>query len=414
MTRLLLLIPTTSYRTADFVGAAHALAVEVAVGSNQRPVLEAFTDGATLEVDFGDLDAGVAQIEAYARDYPLAAIVGVDDVTAVLAATAAAALGLPHNPPDAVATTTNKYRLRTALANSGLAAPSFRLLSLDDDAARAATEAPYPCVLKPLSLAASRGVIRADNPAEFVAAAERIARILEAPDVAPLGETARQILIESYIPGVEVALEGLLVDGELNVLALFDKPDPLEGPFFEETIYTTPSRLAEADQRAIVEATRRAVAAVGLRDGPIHAELRVNARGPWVIEVAARSIGGLCARVLRFGAGVSLEELILRHAIGLENDTLERERRPAGVMMLPIPDAGVLRTVAGVDAARAVAGVDGVTITLPVGQAAVPLPEGNKYLGFIFAHGATPDEVEATLREANSCLDVTIDRRDEA
>ncbi len=270
------------------------------------------------------------------------------------------------------------------------------------------------CVLKPLSLAASRGVIRADDAAQFVAAAERIARILEAPDVAPLGETARQILIESYIPGVEVALEGLLVDGELNVLALFDKPDPLEGPFFEETIYTTPSRLAEADQQAIVEATRRAVAAVGLRGGPIHAELRVNARGPWVIEVAARSIGGLCARVLRFGAGVSLEELILRHAIGLENDTLERERRPAGVMMLPIPDAGVLRTVAGVDAARAVAGVDGVTITLPVGQVAVPLPEGNKYLGFIFAHGATPDEVEATLREANSCLDVTIDRRDEA
>ena len=414
MTRLLLLIPTTSYRTADFVGAAHALDVEVAVGSNQRPVLEAFTDGATLEVEFGDLDAGVAQIEAYARDYPLAAIVGVDDVTALLAATAAAALGLPHNPPDAVATTTNKYRLRTALANSGLPAPSFRLLSLDDDAADAAVGAPYPCVLKPLSLAASRGVIRADDAAQFVAAAERIARILAAPDVAPLGETARQILIESYIPGVEVALEGLLVDGALHVLALFDKPDPLEGPFFEETIYTTPSRLAEADQQAIVEATRRAVAAVGLRDGPIHAELRVNERGPWVIEIAARSLGGLCARVLRFGAGVSLEDLILRHAIGLEIVTLERERRPAGVMMLPIPDAGTLRAVAGVDAARAVAGVDGVTITLPIGQAAVPLPEGNKYLGFIFAHGASPNEVEATLREAHGYLDVTIDRRDEA
>ena len=414
MARLLLLIPTTSYRTADFVGAAHALGVAVAVGSNQRPVLEAFTDGATLEVDFGDLDTGVAQIEAYARDYPLAAIVGVDDATAVLAASAAQALGLPHNPPDAVATTTNKYRLRTALANSGLPAPGFRLLSLDDDAARAAAEAPYPCVLKPLSLAASRGVIRADDAAEFVAAAERIARILEAPDVAPLGETARQILVESYIPGVEVALEGLLVDGTLHVLALFDKPDPLEGPFFEETIYTTPSRLAEDDQQAIVAATRRAVAAVGLRDGPVHAELRLNARGPWVIEVAARSIGGLCARVLRFGVGVSLEELILRHAIGLEIVTLERERRPAGVMMLPIPGAGVLRAVTGVDAACAVAGIDGVTITLPIGQPAVPLPEGHRYLGFIFAHGASADAVEATLREAYGCLDVAIEPGAEA
>ena len=408
MPRLLLLIPTTSYRVADFLAAARRLDVDVVVGSDQRPVLEKYAAGLTVTLDFSDLAKGAGQIAAFAKNYPLAAILGVDDGTTVLAATASAALGLAHNSPDAVAATRDKYRFRSALANAGPPSPAFRLHAIDDDPAEAARSAPYPCVLKPVALAAGRGVIRADDQTEFVAVFERIARILRAPDVAAVGEQAQRILVESYIPGDEVALEGLLDDGRVDVLALFDKPDPLDGPFFEETILVTPSRLPAAAQEAIVAATERAVAVLGLRDGPIHAELRVNRDGAWLIEAAARSIGGLCSRALRFGAGARLEELILRRALGMPIESTERERRPAGVMMIPIPAAGTLRAVHGLEAARAVAGIDDVTISIPIGHPVVPPPEGDRYLGFIFAHGETPAAAEAALREAHGCLDIVI------
>ena len=407
--RLLLLIPTTSYRVADFLDAAHRLGVDVAVGSNQRQVLEAFADGRTVTINFQDLEKGVREICAYARDYPLSAVLGVDEETTVLASRASKALGLAHNAPEAVEATANKFRFRTVLANSGLLTPPFSLLSVDADPERAAREAAYPCVLKPLMLSASRGVIRADNPGEFVTAFHRLTRILEQPDVVTLGDAARHILGEEYIPGREVALEGLLDGGRLTVLALFDKPDPLEGPFFEETIYVTPSRLPSTWRSRIVDATARAVAALGLTDGPIHAELRLNCQGPWVIEVGARSIGGLCARALRFGTGISLEELILSHVLGLPIETMAREDQAAGVMMIPIPQTGVLESVGGLEAAQRVAGVDDVTITIPVGQEVVPLPEGNKYLGFIFARGDNPEAVEEALRDSHHCLLFQID-----
>ncbi|MCH9019110.1 MAG: ATP-grasp domain-containing protein [Proteobacteria bacterium] len=409
MERLLLLIPTTSYRVSDFLAAADELGVDVVVGSNERSVLEEFADGGTVTLDLADPAKGTEEIVAYARERPLAAIVGVDDETTVLAATASAALDLPHNAPESVAAARDKFRFRTMLANAGPRSPAFRLLSVDDDARRAAREQTFPCVLKPLSLAASRGVIRADDAAGFVAAFARIGAILRSPDVAGLGDAAEAILVEDYIPGVEVALEALLVGGRLNVLALFDKPDPLEGPFFEETIYVTPSRLAAATQESIVAETTRAVAALGLHDGPVHAELRVNDRGPWVIELAARSIGGLCSRVLRFGAGVRLEELILRHALGLPIESLEREQRPAGVMMIPTPKAGILRAVHGLDEARGVAGIDEVTISIAIGREVIPPPEGYRYLGFLFARADTPEAAEAALREAHACLDFDIE-----
>jgi biotin carboxylase len=263
-------------------------------------------------------------------------------------------------------------------------------------------------------LSASRGVIRADNPDQFITAFHRITRILEQPDVVTLGDTAKHILVEGYVAGREVALEGLLDGGRLKVLALFDKPDPLEGPFFEETIYVTPSRLPESWQSRVMDATVHAVAALGLKDGPIHAELRLNDQGPWVIEVGARSIGGLCARALRFGAGISLEELILSHVLGLPIETMAREDKASGVMMIPIPQAGVLESVGGLEAARRVSGVDDVTITIPMGQEVVPLPEGNKYLGFIFARGDSPEAVEAALRKSHHCLRFRIDPGAEA
>jgi biotin carboxylase len=286
--------------------------------------------------------------------------------------------------------------------------PPYRLVTLRDDPGEAARQVEYPCVLKPTILAMSRGVIRADTEAEFVAAFRRIEAILRTPEVAAHGEAAEQILVEGFVPGREVALEGLLLDGELRVLALFDKPDPLDGPFFEETIYVTPSRLPAEIQTAIASVAEWAAVALGLREGPVHAELRVNDHGPWLIELAARSIGGLCSRALRFGTGMSLEEIILRHALGIELDTLERERQPAGVMMIPIPGRGVLEAVRGQEAAASVPGIEAVTLTAHLGQELVPLPEGSRYLGFIFARTETPEDVEAALREAHRSLEFEI------
>ncbi len=271
MDRLLLLIPTTSYRVGDFLEAAHRLNVAVAVGSNRRQVLEKYADGATVTLDFANVRTGVEQILDYAGTYPLKAIVATDEETTVLAAAASEALGLTHNSAQSVAIAGNKHRLRTLLFEAGLPSPRFLLVSVGDNPVHAAREVIYPCVLKPLALSASRGVIRVDDSAAFVAAFHRIVRILGQADIPAGADTARFILVEDYIPGVEFALEGLLDAGRLNVLALFDKPDPLEGPFFEESIYVTPSRLATSVQDEIIAATSRALAAVGLRDGPIHA-----------------------------------------------------------------------------------------------------------------------------------------------
>jgi biotin carboxylase len=328
----------------------------------------------------------------------------VDDLTTTVAAAIAERLGLRTNPMAAVAAARNKHEMRQCLAAAGVPEPRFRRIALDEDPFQAARGVAFPCVLKPLALSASRGVIRANNVDQFMAAIRRIAALLRRSDVEVSGDAARYLLAEQYIPGLEVALEGLLMGGTLHTLAIFDKPDPLEGPFFEETIYVTPSRLPAGIQARITSVSAAACAALGLSEGPVHAELRMNDDGPWVIEVAARSIGGLCSRTLRFGTGMSLEELILRHALGWPIDSLDRERRPAGVMMIPIPRGGRLQAVRGRERSAAVAGVEEVAITAHIGQELVPLPEGWQYLGFIFARADTPDTVEKALREAHAHL----------
>lgn len=405
MARVLLLLPTATYRAPDFVAAAESLGVEVVVASEQRQALAGLMGDRALRVNLRRPDAAADAIVAHAARAPLDAVVAVDDQGVVVAALAGARLGLAHNPPRAVAATRDKAALRRHLADAGVPQPSFRVADPGDDVAGIAEQVGLPCVVKPVSLAASRGVIRADDPAGAAAAAERVRGILADAGEDPGGP----LLVEGYVPGGEVAVEGLLRGGRLTVLAVFDKPDPMEGPYFEETLLVTPSRLPETTQLAVAERVSDATRAIGLTEGPVHAELRLAPTGPVLLEVAARSIGGLCSRTLRFGMGRSLEEVILRHALDEPLDALASDFDASGVMMLPIPRAGVLADVRGRERALDVPGVGGLEITVPRGRPVRPLPEGDRYLGFLFARGHTPEAVETALRAAHAHLDVAIE-----
>lgn len=435
--RLLLLMPTTTYRAEPFLDAARRMGLEVVVGSDFCHVLADEWD-VPLSLRLRYVSQAVEEIVAYARNHTLDAIVPVDDYTTEIAARACKSLDLPHNTPEAAIAARNKYRMREMLSAAGEWCPYFARFDLSVPVEEIALEQPYPCVLKPVLLSGSRGVIRADSPAGFIEAFRRIGRILAgAADRPPsLDPDARRVMVESYIPGMEVALEGLLRGGRLHVLALFDKPDPLEGPYFEETIYVTPSRLPAKTQQAVADAVQRASTAVGLSEGPVHAELRIHHGDARIIEIAGRSIGGLCSRVLEFGLGISLEELILRHALGEDagpDDSApgqdagpvdsapgqdagpsgsgtkgfglpEGEFRAAGVMMLPVPEGGLFQGFDGVDAAKQVPGVEDVVITAKEGDVLTPLPEGASYPGFIFAKGDNPDRVTRILRRAHERL----------
>ncbi|HYT62828.1 MAG TPA: ATP-grasp domain-containing protein [Gemmatimonadales bacterium] len=398
------MLPTTTYRTSAFVEAARQIGAELTVASEKPSTLEAANPAGFLTLDFQYPERAADFVRSFARQHPLQAVVGVDDDTAVVAAAIAERLHLKGNPVHAARAARDKHQQRVLLAEAGIPIPRFELHMLAEQPAEIAKSIRYPCVLKPLRLSASRGVIRADNAAGFLAAHGRLKAILSEPDAAACGESAWQFLVEEFIPGYEVALEGLVVNRRLHVLAIFDKPDPLEGPFFEETIYVTPSRVAAALQSAIVQCADRAVRALGITEGPVHAELRYNEHGPWLIELAARPIGGRCSAVLRFGdRGVTLEEIILRHALGMPIPSLQRERLAAGVMMIPIPGTGgggTFREVRGLAEAKAVPLIEDVQITAHPGERLVPFPEGSRYPGFIFARGETPDVVEAALRES--------------
>lgn len=403
-TAVLLLTTPSSYRLPAFLGAAERLGVTAFIAEDTPGPLSRRA-ALRLGLDFSDFETTLQACVALAAEHPLAAVIAVDDSGSVLAAQISDRLGLPHNDPASVAAARDKFLMRSAFARAGVPSPQFQRCSTDADLPALAQTIAYPCVVKPLRLNGSRGVIRADNPEQFVAAVQRLTRLLERLEGT---RTPKPFLVEDFIPGVEVALEGLIDRGALQVLALFDKPDPLDGPFFEETIYVTPSRLPPATQAAIAGVAAQAAAAVGLQRGPVHAELRVNAEGPWMVELAGRSIGGLCSRTLQFGTEASLEELILRQACGLPVTALSREGNAGGVMMIPIPGAGILRGVDGLEAAAAVPGVESVEITAPTGYELVPLPDGDAYLGFIFARGDHPADVEAALRGAHAALHFTI------
>ncbi|MGB5259187.1 MAG: ATP-grasp domain-containing protein [Gammaproteobacteria bacterium] len=402
--RLLLIAPPNSYRTAAFIAAARRNQVEVLVASEGRYSLVSEI-AAGLHVDLQGPGA-LGQLLAAAGSRPFAGVVATDDATVELGSRIAATLGLPHNPPEAARFSQRKDLSRQALADGSVRIPAFRLLDLDQPLDPQLDGFPLPGVIKPLVLSASRGVIRVNTREETRAACARVEHILAGEALAD-DFVVRHLLLETFVPGPEVALEGLLHQGQLTVLAIFDKPDPLDGPYFEETYYITPSRHADQVQQQLVACTRAACAALGLREGPVHAELRIHADGPVVMEVAARTIGGECARLLSFGTGRSLEELVILHATG-QPVRPDHAGGAAGVLMLPIPGNGVLRRIEGTSAARAVPGITDVLVTIRDGYELVPLPEGGSYLGFVFAECPTPDETEAALRAAHAKLNVVI------
>jgi biotin carboxylase len=404
--RVLLLVPAVTYRATDFLVAANRLGLDLVIGSDGALPLGGHP---VVRVDPKDPEGSADRLASCSR--PVAAVVAVDTPMLVLAARVAASLGLPHNPVEAVMAAADKAEQRCRWAAAAVPQPAFRVVpahATERALAQAAAEVGFPCVVKAVSLSGSQGVLRANDEAGALAAARHIRQILaEAgrPDDEPL-------LIEEYVPGWELSVDGLLTDGALTVTAVFDKPDTPEGPTFEETLLVTPSRLPERALAAALGAAGRAAGALGLRYGPIHAELRIDARAgeerAIMLELAARSIGGLCSRALRFLGGASLEAMVLANSLG-RCVTPPRLTGAAGVLMLPVEHAGVLRAVEGRTEAAAVPGVTGLSITIPIGQGVRPLPDGDRYLGFIFAEGARPEDVEAALRAARERLRVVID-----
>ena len=406
--RVLILSTTTGYQLRSFGHAAMELGIDLIFATDRCHALDdPWRDGA-VAIRFHEEDAAVDTVVAAATRRPLHGVIAVGDRPVVLAARIAEALGLPGNPPHAARASANKRLARETLYRAGLRVPEFLPSSTRADVVPLAVRLQYPVVLKPVALSGSRGVIRADTPTQMVAAFQRVSTLLSRFDIrAQRYGSEGELLIESFIPGHEYAIEGVVTDGRVSAFAVFDKPDPLDGPFFEESIYVTPAAISAETERAILDAVQEATSAIGLRHGPLHAECRVNPGGVYVLEVAARPIGGLCSRVLRFASGRhrhSLEHVLLQHALGHDVSRESRETEAAAVMMIPIPCRGVYKGVSGQDAALLVPFVEDVQITAKLDQLLEPLPEAGSYLGFIFARAPLPGQVEAAVREAHRRL----------
>jgi biotin carboxylase len=413
--RVLLLATTTGYQIRSFGDAAERLGVRLVFASDRCDRLDDPWWDQAIPVRFHDETGSVDAVIAGCTNAQVDGVIAVGDRPAVLAARVARALNIPGNSPEAAAASRNKMASRRAFRAAGLMTPSaFDAVPLASDPAVVAAGRGYPLVIKPLALSGSRGVMRVDSPVDFVPAFTRLQTLLRSIDVRSERDEAHDyVLIESFVPGREFAVEGVLTHGRFQLFAIFDKPDPLDGPFFEETIYVTPSRAPEDLQRAITSEIERAVRALGLSHGPVHAECRVNAAGVFVLEVAPRPIGGLCSRAVRLEGPdgvVSLEDVLLRHAIGADVSTYRQSRRASGVMMIPIPARGVYRGVSGVEDACAIPGIDDIRITAKSDETLVPLPEGRSYLGFIFASGKDPAIAERALRDAHARLRFSIER----
>ena len=402
--RILLVAPANSYRTFSYLAAARRLGVEATLASEgEHALVTGMVSGVHLNLQQEDaLDI----LSAMHQENPFAGVVATDDTTVELGSKVAQALGLPHNSPEAARISRRKDLARARLREAGLPVPAHCTIDLGRNLEPQLAEISYPCVVKPLALSASRGVIRANDRGELKAACHRIQAML-AKDFPAHAMERTHVLVEQFIAGAEVALEGILHQGCLRVLAIFDKPDPMVGPFFEETYYITPSRQPVELQQLVTDVVVRACQAYGLREGPVHAELRIHEGAVWIMEVASRTIGGHCGRLLRFGDGVHLEDLVISQALD-RTLAIEPQKGAAGVLMIPIPKAGVLRRVEGVLAAGRVPFIEEVEISLREGYELVPLPEGDRYLGFMFSQAPTAAEAEQALRDGHDKLNVVV------
>lgn len=413
MRRVLLISTTTGYQTRSFSEAAQRLGVDLVFATDRCHRLEDPWRDKAIPVRFHEEEAFIQAVRAENQRWPFDGLLALGDRPAVFAALANEALCLSGHPPVAARRSGNKLETRKRFADAGLPCPVFREMSLESALDPALAEREFPCVVKPLALSGSRGVIRVDNPEELAAAIQRVRRLLARADIRQRRHCDdSKLMLESFIPGLEYAVEGVIEHGVLRVLALFDKPDPLNGPYFEESIYVTPSVAPVQTQRRIEEAVSVAVQALGLHHGPVHAECRVNAQGVFVLEVAARPIGGLCAKTLRFlgrGGVVSLEELLLRHSLGESMSRYRRETTASAVMMIPIPGAGVYRRTDQIASASAVPGVVDLVITAKADQRLEPPPEGASYLGFIFARAPEVAEAVTAVRESHAQLEIVIE-----
>ena len=364
---------------------AHSLVPEVARG---------------ITVDFGAPGAAFSTVLDGLGDEPVACVLATDDVCVTLANRIAAHYGLAHNRPEAARLTQRKDLGRAALARAGCNTPAFQVVAFEDADPRR-IDIDFPLVVKPLSLSGSRGVIRVDDPAQFVAARDRVRAIVE--HSASRGYAADHLLLEEYLDGDEYAIEGFMIAGRFQPLTIFDKPEPLTGPYFEETYYVTPSRLPAPRRRALIDEVARCCAAYGLSQGPVHAEARLTARGPVLLELAARTIGGQCGQLIEFSLGHPLEELVI---LGLCDrlPPASGQTDAAGVLMIPITEAGILHRVEGLTDALQTPWVRDVEIHIAPGYELRPLPEGSSYLGFIFAQGPDPETTYRALRAAHARL----------
>lgn len=402
--RLLLIAPPHSYRIAAYIEAAKKLNIPIEIASEGEYSLVSEIAGG-LHVDLQNPAETMEKISQAHKELPFCGVVATDDYTVELASNIARTLGLPHNPPESARIARRKDLARQTLQRKGINVPKFKIIRLDHPLSKQLNGFPLPAVVKPLNLSASRGVIRVDDTEQFLQACEKLKHILES-DEDP--QTNNTVLLEQYLPGEEVAVEGVMDQGRFIPLCIFDKPEPLTGPYFEESYYITPSRHPQKTQEYIIHRVSQAAQAYGLQTGPVHAELRLYQDDAWILELAARTIGGECARLIHYGTGHSLEELVIGYALGRPM-RIEAMSHSVGVLMIPTPKPGILRRVEGVLAAQQTPLIQSLIISVRDGHELSCLPDAASYLGFIFAKGDTPEAVEQALRTAHQKLKIIID-----
>ena len=407
---VILIIPSASYRTGPFMNAIKKLDLKVLVISDKSQVFSGKYPDNLIIINFNHWKDKSVEISKWAKNNGLKAVIGVDEESIVLAANLSNFLNVDHNSIESVLLTKNKYLMRTELKKTGLCSPWFKIFSIYESSNKIINEISFPCVIKPTFLSGSRGVMRVNTKKELSEGIKTLNELLSLDELRKrAGKQSDYIMIEEYIPGKEVAIEGIVSEGKLTMLAIFDKPELLEGPTFEETIIVTPSVLTKKIQYSLLETLQIVVKALGIVKGPVHAEARINKNGNYILECASRSIGGLCSKVLEFQGGISLEELILRAYLGRNIEKSKLIGNARGVMMMPTEKKGILKEIGGVKDALVVNGVTDLQITVKPGEKLQPLPKGDRYLGFIFAEGNNQEFVINALKNAWSKIEIVLE-----